>query len=169
MASSEQKPKFSAIAKQSPAYQKTNPMSNTISIQSTLADTGILESPAFLKMKAAIDWNDKDSVKELFGYIADALSAFAKFTPNKIDDQLAVMFQYGVNSDLVWTAFWKFFINNPDAKLESITPETCRDYESVAYASADTTEAYAGAGFLSLVSLVQFVRLAIQVYREINS
>ncbi len=129
-----------------------------------------VQSPTFQRVKALTDFSDSESTRELFRYFADGLSAFARYTPTKVDDQIAAILQFGIDSDLVWTAFWKILQNLPGLNSDAVTTEMCRDYTSVAYAcdTADTS-GYVGAGFLDLVTFVQFVKFAVQIFKALKN
>ncbi len=128
------------------------------------------QSPTFQRLKALTDFSDSESTRELFRYFADGLAAVARYTPTRIDDQIAAILKFGIDSDLTWTAFWKILQNLPGLNTDAVTTELCRDYASIAYA-CDTADSsgYVGAGFLDLVTFVQFVKLAVQIFKAIKN
>ncbi|MCL2306096.1 MAG: hypothetical protein FWC43_12200 [Planctomycetaceae bacterium] len=128
-----------------------------------------LQTSFILHATKTTNFSDEEATRELFRHIADGLVAAAKLTPNKMDDQLAAIFQYGVNSNLCWKAFWKIVHLIPNPTPEAVTTELCKEFVVVADdCAASPSDSYAGVGMFNLFTMIQFVRLAIQVYNFIK-
>ena len=128
-----------------------------------------LTATEFVKACQKTDLSDFDSTRQLFRQAAEILAAVAWVTPTKLDDQLAAIFQFGVNSNLCFMAFWKILELIPDLTPEAVTAELCKDYSEIAYTTEVTAaNGYVGAGFLDSRTLLQFVRLAVQVLQFIK-
>ena len=125
-----------------------------------LTNTGLATSPIFLEMKKHTDLADYAATRKLYAWVADGFAAFAKFTPNKADDQLAAVLLFGINSDLVWMGFCKLMQDYPNIPLDQITLDMCDEYCNIANAAAINTNTVIGAGFFNRVTFRQFVQLA---------
>ena len=128
-----------------------------------------LNATEFVNACKETDLSNCDATRELFRQAAELLMVIAKHTPTKLDDQLAAIFQFGVNSNLCFMAFWKILELLPDMTPESVTAELCKEYSDIAYTTEVTAaDGYVGAGFLDSRTLLQFVRLAVQVLNFIK-